>query len=212
MSRIESKYIHEVIECARRLDEKGMVNGFEGNISTKHDGLIYITPTGKNKATLTEEMIAVIDESGKQIAGCFRPTSELPMHTEAYKLREDIVGVIHTHAPFLTAHALCNLPVETRAYPEMMGNFGRFEVAPYGRPGTDAIFDGAAKILKEKDICLLGNHGAIAVGRDLMDAMNKMEAAESIAKTLYIAHQMGKPVDLSESECAFFFSLSSHKR
>ena len=38
--------------------------------------------------------------------------------------------------------------------------------------------------------------------------MNKMEAAESIAKTLFIARMMGKAVDLSDEECAFFFSLS----
>ena len=208
MNRIEKKYIQEVIECARRLDQKGMVNGFEGNISTRHNGLIYITPTGMSKATLTEDMIAVVDENGIQIAGSFRPTSELPMHMDAYAVRDDIVGVIHTHAPFLTAHALCNIPVETHAYPEMMGNFGRFEVAPYGRPGTDAIFEGAVSILKKRDVCLLGNHGAISVGTSLVDAMNKMEAAESIAKTLFIARMMGKAVDLSDEECAFFFSLS----
>ncbi len=208
MNRIEKKYIQEVIECARRLDQKGMVNGFEGNISTRHNGLIYITPTGMSKATLTEDMIAVVDENGIQIAGSFRPTSELPMHMDAYAVRDDIVGVIHTHAPFLTAHALCNIPVETHAYPEMMGNFGRFEVAPYGRPGTDAIFEGAVPILKKRDVCLLGNHGAISVGTSLVDAMNKMEAAESIAKTLFIARMMGKAVDLSDEECAFFFSLS----
>ena len=208
MNRIEKKYIQEVIECARRLDQKGMVNGFEGNISTRHNGLIYITPTGMSKATLTEDMIAVVDENGIQIAGSFRPTAELPMHMDAYAVRDDIVGVIHTHAPFLTAHALCNIPVETHAYPEMMGNFGRFEVAPYGRPGTDAIFEGAVPILKKRDVCLLGNHGAISVGTSLVDAMNKMEAAESIAKTLFIARMMGKAVDLSDEECAFFFSLS----
>ena len=208
MNRIEKKYIQEVIECARRLDQKGMVNGFEGNISTRHNGLIYITPTGMSKATLTEDMISVVDENGIQIAGSFRPTSELPMHMDAYAVRDDIVGVIHTHAPFLTAHALCNIPVETHAYPEMMGNFGRFEVAPYGRPGTDAIFEGAVPILKKRDVCLLGNHGAISVGTSLVDAMNKMEAAESIAKTLFIARMMGKAVDLSDEECAFFFSLS----
>ncbi len=208
MNRIEGKYIREVIECARRLDQKGMVNGFEGNISTRHNGLIYITPTGMSKATLTEDLIAVVDENGIQIAGSVKPTSELPMHMDAYAVRDDIVGVIHTHAPFLTAHALCNIPVETHAYPEMMGNFGRFEVAPYGRPGTDAIFEGAIPILKKKDVCLLGNHGAISVGTSLVDAMNKMEAAESIAKTLFIARMIGKSVDLSDEECAFFFSLS----
>jgi len=51
------------------------------------------------------------------------------------------------------------MPVETRAYPEMMGNFTRFECAPYGRPGTSAILEGAIPILKYSNIVVLGNHG-----------------------------------------------------
>ena len=37
--------IKEILAVARRLDEKNLVNAYEGNISVKRDGLIYITPT-----------------------------------------------------------------------------------------------------------------------------------------------------------------------
>lgn len=206
---IDRQMIREVIQVARRLDEKNLVNAFEGNISTKKDGVIYITPTGKNKALLTEDMIAVIDEEGEQIGGNCRPTSELPMHTETYTIRDDIKGVVHCHPTFLTAYALCNIPVETRAYPEMMGNFQCFQVAPYGRPGTEEILKGAIPILEKRDIVLLGNHGVLAVGKNVTDAMNKVEAAEAIAKTLFIAGKLGGEKELSPQECEFFFGLSN---
>ncbi|MEG1516166.1 MAG: class II aldolase/adducin family protein [Clostridia bacterium] len=205
---MDADFIREIIACAKRLDEKGLVNAYEGNISAKHEGLIYITPTGKNKGMLTENMIAVVDEAGNQIGGNSKPTSELPMHTQIYLIREDIGGVVHAHPPFLTAHALCNKPVTTHAYPEMMGNFGRFDVVPYGRPGTNDILRGACEILEKQDVVLLANHGAIAVGKTVADAMNRIEAAEAIAKTLFLADRMGGTVDLSTEECAFFFSLS----
>ena len=46
---INMDVIREVMAVAKRLDEKTLVNTFEGNISAKVDGKIYITPTTKNK-------------------------------------------------------------------------------------------------------------------------------------------------------------------
>ncbi len=206
---MDTSFINEIIAVAKRLDEKNLVNAFEGNISAKKDGLIYITPTTKNKGMLTEDMIAVINEDGEQIHGNCKPTSELMMHTAAYQIRDNIGGMVHCHPTFLTAHAICGMPVETRSYPEMIANFLKFEVAPYGRPGTEDIIANAVPVLKRDDVVLLGNHGALAVGRTATEAMNKMEAAEAIAKTLYYARLLGKPLDLEESEYQLFIDIFS---
>lgn len=200
--------IQELLKVAKRMDEKNLVNTFEGNISVKKDGLIYITPTATNKGLLTEEMVAVIDGNGKQIAGNCKHTSELPMHLLTYKIRDDIGGVVHCHAPYLTAHALCGIPVTSESYPEMLGVFGTIDVAAYGRPGTDAIIEAAVPILKKKKIVLLGNHGAISVGKTVTEAMNTMEAAEAITKVLFLANRLGKPVPLPKEDYDHFMSLS----
>ena len=134
------------------------------------------------------------------------------MHPETYTIRDDIGGVVHCHPPYLTAYALANKDVETRAYPEMMGNFCKFECAPYGRPGTDKILAGAIPILQNKrDIVLLGNHGVLVVGKTVTDAMNKTEAAEAIAKALFLTAQLGGEVPLSDEECQFFLDLQKTK-
>lgn len=208
---MDREIINRVLSVAKRLDEKNLVNAFEGNISAKKDGIVYITPTGKNKALLTEDMIAVIGEDGEQIKGNCRPTSELPMHLQTYQIRKDIRGVVHCHPTFLTAHAICNKPVETKGYPEMMANFKIFEVAPYGRPGTEKILEGAVPIFEHSDVVLLGNHGVLAVGETVEDAMNKVEAAEAITKALYYAQALGKPVDLNETECRHFYEIYNRK-
>lgn len=208
---MDREVVKQVLAVAKRLDEKNLVNAFEGNISAKKDGLVYITPTGKNKALLTEEMIAVIDEKGAQIGGNCKPTSELPMHLETYQIREDIGGVVHCHPTFLTAHAICNKPVETNGYPEMMANFKVFQVAPYGRPGTEKILEGAIPIFEQSDVVLLGNHGVLAVGKTAEDAMNKVEAAEAITKALYYAKELGEPQDLDQEECEHFYNIYNSK-
>lgn len=213
---LDFEAIREVIAVSKRLDEKGMVNAFEGNISTKSkkDGLIYITPTGKNKALYTEDMIAVIDEDGDWVGGTCKPTSELPMHFNTYKMRggNDIFGVVHAHPTFLTAYSLCLKEVETKAYPELMGNFKKFQVAPYGRPGEPDIYEEAAPYFEAgQDIVILGNHGVLVVGATVTDAMNKLEAAESIAQTLYYADKIGEQKNLDADECRMFFEKNNVK-
>ena len=52
---ISEDAINQVLFVAKRMDKKGLVNSFAGNISAKVNGKIYITPTGQNKGLLTPE-------------------------------------------------------------------------------------------------------------------------------------------------------------
>ena len=199
--------IRDVLAVCRRLDLKGLVNAYEGNVSILRDGLMYITPASKNKGFLDEEMICVLEEGSlKQVGGKYPPSSEVPLHIHSYKTRPDIGAVIHCHPPYLTAYALDRKPVETKAYPEMMGNFKKIPVAPYGRPGTAEIFEPARELIKKYDGVLLANHGVLVVSKDVYVALNKVEAMEAIARVLAIAEQIGKPVDLPDDECEFFLA------
>lgn len=205
---MDHEIVKDILTVCQRLDQKGLVNAYEGNVSVLQDGLIYITPTGRNKAFLDEEMICVLEaDSLKQVGGKFPPSSETLLHANSYKTRPDIRAVIHCHPPYLTAHALNRKPVETKAYPEMMTVFKKIPVAPYGRPGTAEIFEPARELIKKFDGVLLANHGILVVGKDLYSAMNKVEAMEAIARVLSLAEQIGKPVDLPDDECAFFLAI-----
>ncbi|MCI8374789.1 MAG: class II aldolase/adducin family protein [Lachnospiraceae bacterium] len=210
--QIDKDAIREILLVAKRLDEKQLLNAVEGNISIKRDGLIYVTPSAKNKAFLTEDMIAITDLDGNQVGGSLKATSELRLHVLTYRMREDIGGIVHAHPPYLTAHAVCGMPVETRAYPEMMFKYGRIEVAGYGRPGTDDICRDLGPILEHSNVALLENHGAIALGPDAIEAMNNIEAAEAIAKVLTIARQVGKEKELPMEECRHLLSLHEEQQ
>ena len=200
--------IEMVIKVAKRLDDKKLMNAFEGNVSLKEDGFIYITPSGKNKAWLTPEMICVFDETGNQVSGIYPPSSELPMHTNVYLMRDNIGGVIHSHAPFLTAYALCAKALESRAHAELLWDHKIIEVVPYGRPSTEAIFAGVKPVLdKGRDTMLLGNHGVLAVGEDVVDAMNKLESVENAAKISVISTLIGKQHDLPDDEVTALLSF-----
>lgn len=207
---IDLHAIEEIIEVAKRLDDKGLVNAFEGNVSIKRDGYLYITPSGKSKVTLTPEKICVFNEKGEQISGIYAPSSELKMHNAVYGMRDDIGGVVHAHPVFMTAYAMCGKPIESKCHAEMIWDHKVIEVVPYGRPSTDEIYAGCKPILdKGRDIMLLSNHGVLSVGNDVFAALNKLESCENAAKILTIAKFVGdgKYADLPEEEVATLLSL-----
>ena len=200
---IDNTAIEDVIRVSKRLDGKGLVNAFEGNISVLKDGLIYITPSGKSKETLTPDKICVVDEDGNQLSGVFKPSSEIKMHQAVYKMRDDIGGIVHAHPAFLTAYAMCGIPIRSRFHAELIMDHKSIEIAEYGRPGTDDIYKGVKPILDPgRDLLLLANHGVLSVGIDVYAALNKLESVENAAKIITIAKIIGdgKYAELPEEE------------
>ncbi len=52
--------------------------------------------------------------------------------------------------------------------------------------------------MADTNAILLQNHGALTLGKDLIDAFNKMEVLESIAKTIVMSKTVGEPVVISK--------------
>lgn len=205
---MDNQAVQELLQVAKRLDAKGLVNAYEGNVSIMRDRYLYITPSGENKAWLTADMVAVFHvESGEQISG-LKASSELKMHRAVYRMRNNIGGIVHTHAPFLTAYALCNMPFQSRSYAELIWDHKMVEVAPYGRPGSDAIYAGLETIFaKGRSAALLANHGVIVVGKTLIEAMNRQESIENAAKITFITRLMGEERELPQEEVELLLSL-----
>lgn len=214
---IDEQAINDVLFVSKRMDDKGLVNSFAGNISAKVDGKIYITPTGQNKGMLTPEKIAVIDEDGNRIWG-MKETSEIIMHRMAYDICEengwDVGGVVHSHSKVLTAFSMAMKDVETNALPEMMGNFHKIPCVPYGAPGTKYILTMAEPYLADGyRIVILGNHGSLAVGKTVEDAMNVVEASEAIAEQVLISNYiLGGEKALEPEEVDRFFDIYKENR
>ncbi|MGI6777944.1 MAG: class II aldolase/adducin family protein [Acetivibrionales bacterium] len=197
----------KIVKVSKLMYEKGMVNAFEGNVSILDNGKVYITPSAVCKGFLTEDMIVVTDMDGNVLKGDHMPSSEIKMHLAAYRYRHDIKSVVHAHSPYATAYALANRPIETRAYPEMIVLFDRIPLVPYGTPSTDEIYCGFEGLLKDHDIVLLANHGIMAIGRDVYDAFFKLESAESMARVLMLAKQLGGERELPEDKLEQLYEI-----
>ena len=79
----------EIVYYFKKQYELGMLNTFEGNLSAlcEEEGTVLITPTQQDKEKITPDMILEVDMDGKLLEESeFKPSSELGMHLEIYKL------------------------------------------------------------------------------------------------------------------------------
>lgn len=184
-----------IVELGKRIWTRGFVAANDGNITVKlNDKELLTTPTGVSKGFMTEDMIIKCDMEGNVIQGGngkYRPSSEVKMHLDIYKERPDVQSVVHAHPPYATSFAVAGIPLDKCVLPEAIIVIGSVPIAPYGLPSTMEIPDRMRPFIKENDVVLLENHGAISVGGDLLSAYHKMETLELSASVVWKSIQLG---------------------
>lgn len=176
---------------SRKLFDRGLVAGADGNISIRLNGnTMLITPSGICKGVLQPEQILVQSFDGTILEGSLNSSKESRMHIALYKNRTDTGAIIHTHPPYATAFAACGKPIPLNVVIELPALLGETTVAGYARPGSEQL---AEEVLNHasRDIILLQNHGVIIQSSDLMTAFIKMDALENAAKTIIYANNIG---------------------
>ena len=190
---MNSAYVirREICEMGRRIYQRGFVAANDGNISVRLDpDRVLCTPTGVSKGYMSEDMLAICDMEGKQVAGPLKISSEIRMHLEVYQLRPDINAVIHAHPPTATGFAVAGIELTQCILPEVIVALGGIPLASYGTPGGSEIVEPMKPLLQQYDAVLMANHGVVTLGKEVMDAHFKMETVEHFAKIALVARQL----------------------
>ncbi|GAA0264123.1 class II aldolase/adducin family protein [Cryptosporangium japonicum] len=161
-----------IAEVCQRMVADRLVVGTAGNVSSRDGDVVAVTPTGVPYASLCPEDVGLYALDGTPVDARLKPTSELPLHLAIYAARPDVGAVVHTHSTAATALS-CLVP-QIPAVHYYLGLFGGSpRVAPYVEYGTDALAAGTVSALEDRTACLLGNHGAVAVGKSLSEAYER---------------------------------------
>lgn len=181
-----------ILECGRRLYNKGFVAANDGNISVKiNDHEILATPTGRSKGFLRADELVMLGLSGNVLEGRSKPSTEIQMHLAIYDERPDVRAVVHAHPPYATGFATANLPMADCVLAEIVTTLGSIPIAPYATPSTTELADSIRKYIRHADAVLLANHGVVTCGKDVFDAYYKMERVEHYAHILFVAKMLG---------------------
>jgi L-fuculose-phosphate aldolase len=191
-----------LVAAYRELIARGLSQGTAGNISERVGAAMLITPSALPAASMRAADIADMALAGDGAwAGRAKPSSEWRMHRDIYRARPEIGAVVHAHPPYATALAMARRAIPAAHY--MVAAFGGGDVpcAPYRTFGTAELSAVAVATLAGRTACLLANHGCIALGADLAEAMWRAVELETLAQQYLLSLAAG-PVLLSKGELA----------
>jgi ribulose-5-phosphate 4-epimerase/fuculose-1-phosphate aldolase len=143
--------------------------------------------------------IVTIDFEGKVIEGEGKPPLEFHLHAGIYKARPDVKAVVHAHpkwSTFLTMVGEPYRPVYAQGslvYPmPVLDSPNSINNPVMAARLADTLGLGPAAMMK--------SHGAVTVGKDLVEAFVLANYMEENAYRQYMALQIGKPYSFSQQE------------
>lgn len=167
-----------------------------GNASVRsEDGAgFYIKPSGVRYADIRPDDLVLVDWEGNPISGTRPPSIEHHMHRLVYLARPDAMAVVHSHSLYaitLSASKLhSGIPATLAEIAHYLG--GPIRLAEYGPPGSMNLAHNVVRCLgKETRGVLLKNHGALAIGQDLDQALDFAELIEMGVQSYILAQLLG---------------------
>lgn len=198
----------ELCKYAQKTVSNKLVVGPGGNISARHEGKMYLSPSGFALDEIKPEQWVEVDvETGDITDIGLRPSSEVLMHLYAYRANPAINAIVHTHPPYCIAFTLVekDLPI---MFPDQAALVGKTVYVDYVLPTTDKLADAVVEKIQHSSI-LLGNHGLVTTGRNLREAYYRTEVVEESAKIFLISSAIREPKVLTKAEFEEIASLES---
>lgn len=198
-----------VASASRHLALTGLVIGTAGNVSARHGDLIAVTPTGSDLGKVTAEMVTVIDLHGKVVDGDLAPTSEVPLHTGIYAAT-NALAVAHAHAMASTALSCCFDELPAVHYSCLVLG-GSPRTAPYATFGSQQLADNVIQALSGRNAAMMQNHGSVAYGSTMDQAVERLELLEWLAELYWRASSLGTPHLLTDQDFADIFESARQR-
>jgi methylthioribulose-1-phosphate dehydratase len=192
-----------IIAVGRRLDARGLAAATSGNYSLRvNDDRIAITVSGSHKGQLREADVMLVDGEGRSLDDR-RPSAEMPLHVQLYRLYPHVQAVLHVHSvaavaltrsrPNATFLALEGYEM-LKAFPGISTHEARVDIPIFDNSqDTPALGRSIAARLMEgppPPAYLIRSHGMNAWGRSLDEAERVLEALDHLLACELQAQQL----------------------
>lgn len=194
------------------LPKNNLVAWTSGNVSARdaETGYVVIKPSGVRYEQLRPEQMVVVDLDGKIVEGALKPSSDTASHLYIYRRRPDVSGIVHTHSPYATAFAAVNrpIPVYLTAQADEFG--GPIPCGGFALIGGEEIGKVVIESIGTSCAVLLKNHGVFTLGQDAEAAVKAAVMVEDVARTTWLALQLGQPDEIADSDIAQLHHRYTH--
>ena len=189
----------QLVDCIRMLERADIID-YNGHCSIRlDDNRILINIGSCQRSRLTVEDICTIDLDGNLIEGKGKPPLEGHLHCGIYRARADVKAVVHGHPKWSTY-----LTMVGESYQPVYAQGSLVYPLPVldspNSINNRAMADRLAATLGDRPAALMKSHGAVTVGKDIVEAFVLANYMEENAARQYMALQIGKPYSFSAEE------------
>jgi L-fuculose-phosphate aldolase len=191
----------QLVDCIRMLERSDIID-YNGHASTRAgENRMFINIGSCQRSRLTTDDICTIDFDGNVLEGNGKPPLEFHLHAGIYKARSDVQAVVHAHPKWSTF-----LTMTGHRYEPVYGQGSLvFPMPVLDSPSSINNPEMAARLadtLGDRPAAMMKAHGAVTVGKSIVEAFVLANYLEENAYRQYMALQIGTPYTFSEAEVA----------
>jgi L-fuculose-phosphate aldolase len=191
---------NELVTTAKRMSALGLTPGMSGNVSVRSERGILVTPSGMPYDEIQADDAVQLAADGTPRPGQRAPTSEWRLHRDILAARPDVNAIVHTHSLYCTSIAMLRRSIPAVHYTIVFANTDEIPCADYATFGSAELATHAVSALRGGNACLMANHGMVALGETLRDALKLAAEIETLASQYWHACQLGSPHVLDGAE------------
>ena len=175
---------NDIVRASKKTLDLGLNFGSEGNVSVRRKDTVFITPSGIETNSLNESLISEVHING-HVKNNKKPSSEILMHLYIYRNRPEISSIVHCHSIWASILSCSRKKIPSFHY--MVAEFGGNDIkcAEYATFGTRKLANNVLKVLKDRNGCLISNHGQLTIANNLKDAVDLAFSLEKLSKQYY---------------------------
>lgn len=195
------KLKQQLVDCIKMLEHEGIID-YNGHASIKLSETQMLINTGScQRSALTVDDICTIDLQGNLLEGTNKPPLEFHLHAGIYRVRSDVKAIVHAHPQWSTYLSMAGV-----AYAPVFAQGSLLYPMPVldspNSINNTAMADRLAQTLGQRGAALMKAHGAVTVGKSIVEAFVLANYMEENAHRQYMAMQIGKPYHFTPEEMA----------
>jgi L-ribulose-5-phosphate 4-epimerase len=196
----------QVSDLHAYLPKSNLVAWTSGNISGRlpRTDTMVIKPSGIMFEDLSTENMCVVDIESLENRSPYKFSSDTATHAYIYKHMPEVGGIVHTHSNYATAWAAIGkeIPCFLTAMADEFG--GTIPLGGFALIGGEEIGREVVRVLTghKSPAIIMQNHGVFTIGKTPKDALKAAVMCEDVARTAYLAVQLGKPLEISQEDIA----------
>lgn len=196
----------EVSDLHSFLPENNLVSWTSGNISGRGSGSsrMVIKPSGVMFDDLDASKMCEVDIETLENFDALKFSSDTATHAYIYRHMPEVGGIVHTHSSYATAWAAVGkeIPCFLTAMADEFG--GPIPIGGFALIGGEDIGQEVVRILSghNSPAIIMQNHGVFTIGRTAKDAVKAAIMCEDVARTSFLAFQLGAPLAIPDDAIA----------